>query len=230
MLEDPAFEGAQLGGRLEAELVECRARVAVRGEGVGLAARAVERDDALRLKVLPMRVRCDEGVELRRPGSRARPAARSSIDSRLERPPGDARRAVRRRPGRRARRRGRRAPGRARARVRRAARGAATSRSNRSASSSPSSTRTRYPGGRVWIRSAPSALRSAWTCTWSAFWALAGGDSPQIPSISRSVETTAFGCRSSWASNARGLRPPSVTGAPSSSSTSNGPNKRNSNA
>ena len=83
-------------------------------------------------------------------------------------------------------------------------------------------------GRRVTIRSAPSALRSAWTCTCSAFGALAGGDSPQIPSISRSVETASFGWRSNWASSARGRRPPSGTGTPSPSSTSNGPNKRNS--
>ena len=42
------------------------------------------------------------------------------------------------------------------------------------------SMRTRYPGACVTIRSAPNALRSAWTWTWSAFCALAGGDSPQI--------------------------------------------------
>ena len=104
------------------------------------------------------------------------------------------------------------------------------SRSNRSTSSSSGSTRTRYPGGRVTIRSAPSAPRSAWTCTWSAFWALAGGDSPQIASIRRSVETTSFGWSSSCASSERGLGPPSATGTPSSPTTSSGPSKRNSNA
>ena len=40
VLEDPALEGAELPtDGLEAELVQCRARVAVGGEGIGLAAR-----------------------------------------------------------------------------------------------------------------------------------------------------------------------------------------------
>ena len=89
-------------------------------------------------------------------------------------------RAVRPPPARRARMRRRRAQARARARAPRRGVRRATSRSKRSTSSSPSSTRTRYPGARVTIRSAPSASRSAWTCTWSAFCALAGGVSPQI--------------------------------------------------
>ncbi len=83
MLEDTALEGAELGRRLEPELVQCRARVAVRGEGVGLAAGAIERHDALRLKVLPMRMTCDEGVELR-DEARVASGGEIGIDSRLE--------------------------------------------------------------------------------------------------------------------------------------------------
>jgi hypothetical protein len=55
-----------------------------------------------------------------------------------------------------------------------------------------------------------------------------GGDSLQIPSIRRSVETASFAWSSSCARSARGLAPPSGTGAPSSPRTSNGPKSLNS--
>ena len=58
--------------------------------------------------------------------------------------------------------------------------------------------------------------------------ALAGGVSPQMPSISRSVETTSLACRRSIASSARGRGPPSGRDEPSSPTTSSGPKTPNS--
>ena len=83
MLEDTALERAELGRRLESQLVQGRSRVAVRREGVGLAARAIERHDALRLKVLPMRMTCDEGIELRHE-ARVASSGEIGIESRLQ--------------------------------------------------------------------------------------------------------------------------------------------------
>ena len=64
MLEDSPFEAAQVGGRVEAELVERRAGLAVGGEGLRLPARAVEGEHALALETLSVGVARDEGVEL----------------------------------------------------------------------------------------------------------------------------------------------------------------------
>ena len=64
VLEHAPLERAQLGGGLEAELVERAAGVAVRGERVRVAPRAVEGEDQLCLESLAVRVRCDEPLEL----------------------------------------------------------------------------------------------------------------------------------------------------------------------
>ena len=78
------FEGAQLGGRLEAELVQRRARVAVGGEGVRLSAGAVEAEDLLRAESFSVWVVGDEGVELG--GERCVVAVGEvEVDARLER-------------------------------------------------------------------------------------------------------------------------------------------------
>ena len=62
---------------------------------------------------------------------------------------------------------------------------------------------------------------------WSAFRAVAGGSSPQRPSISRSSGTTSFACRQSSASSARCFGGPSASGSPFRSASS-GPRTRNS--
>ena len=55
LLEDPALERAELGGRLEAELVERLACLPVGGERIGLAAGAVEGENSLCLQPLAVR-------------------------------------------------------------------------------------------------------------------------------------------------------------------------------
>ena len=169
VLEHAPLEAAKLRGRLEPELVERVAGLAVRRERIRLPPRAVEGDDPLCLEALAVRVRDDERLELSGE-RRVTPRREVEVDPRLER--GEPALVEPRGGGllRTARTRGRRAPGRARARAPRGDRPPRpASRSNRSTSSSSGSTRTRYPGGRVTIRSAPSAPRSEWTCTWSAF-------------------------------------------------------------
>jgi len=64
VLEDPPLEGAEVGRRLEPELVQARSRVPVRGERVGVASRAVEGKHPLGLEPFAVRVRRDERVEL----------------------------------------------------------------------------------------------------------------------------------------------------------------------
>ena len=74
-----------------------------------------------------------------------------------------------------------------------AARPSRTSRSNRRASTSSSATSSRYPGGRVTIRSAPSALRTLNTTTWRAFAGCCRSCSAHRSSISRSAGVTTRG-------------------------------------
>ena len=139
--EDLLLERAQLGGRLEAELVEGVAGVAVRGERVCLAAGAVEGEHLLGAESLAVGVGGDERLEL---GGERRVVSclEVEVDACLER--GEARLLE---PG--SLRRGERLVGdvgergAAPERERLAGRPAATSRSKRTASSSPSSTRTR---------------------------------------------------------------------------------------
>jgi hypothetical protein len=83
------------------------------------------------------------------------------------------------------------------------------------------------PGAWVTIASWPSAFRSPDTCTWSAVDAVSGGEPSHSSSISRSLETTRFGCSRSNASNARCLEPPRATRRPFSSASSE-PRIRNS--
>ena len=65
VLEDRALESLQLVAELEPELlVEVRARVAVGGERVGLAAAAVERQHQLAAETLTERRLGDEPLEL----------------------------------------------------------------------------------------------------------------------------------------------------------------------
>ncbi len=64
MPEDLLLHGPELGRGLEPEVVESRPGVPVRSERIGLAARPVERQHALPLKPLTVRVRHDERVEL----------------------------------------------------------------------------------------------------------------------------------------------------------------------
>ena len=116
VLEDPALEGAELRRRLEPELVERRARVAVGVERVGLPAGAVEGEHQLAAEPLTMRMCGDERLELA--GERRR-AARVEIQ--VDPSPRGRRAALRRaapppRP-RTARTRRPRAPARARARA-----------------------------------------------------------------------------------------------------------------
>ena len=66
MLEDAPLERAELGGGLEAELVECRPSVAVGGEGVCLAPRPIEGEHLVGAEPLPVGVGGDERLELRR--------------------------------------------------------------------------------------------------------------------------------------------------------------------
>ena len=230
MLEDPALERAEIRRRLEPELVERRARVAVGVERVCLAAGAVQGEDQLAAEPLTMRVCGDERLELADEGgvpARPRDPGRS-VASRAASRASSSRAAAAPREGlvREVRER-RPAPERERlvgAPPDRLARGARSARRRARRPRRGRGSRARC----VTIRSAPNAPRRAWTCTWRAFWALAGGDSPQIPSMRRSVETAAFGSRRSRARSARGRGPPSGTGTPSSPSTSSGPNSRNS--
>src|SRR5919109_4661123 len=66
------------------------------------------------------------------------------------------------------------------------------------------------------IRSGPSALRSWETYTWSAVWAVSGGEASQSSSMSRSRETTSLACSSKEASRARCSEPRSGTRTPPS--------------
>ena len=84
LAEDALLERAELGRRLEPELVEGRPRVAVRGERVGLTAGAVEGEHLLRPEALTMRVLRDERLELG--GDLGRDARLEiGVDPRLER-------------------------------------------------------------------------------------------------------------------------------------------------
>ena len=204
VLEDAPLEARSSGERLEAELVERVARVAVRGERVRLAARAVERDDPLRLEPLAVRVRDDERLELadeRRVASASRSSSirASSAASRF-------RRAAPQPPARTARRRGRRARARARAR---APRGAVRVRLGEPLEALDVEL-VRLDADEVAGRTGHDSVGAERTAErmdvhLERVRALAGGDSPQIPSISRSVETASFGWRRSCASSARGL-------------------------
>ena len=84
LLEDPALERPELGGRLEAELVERFSSLAVGGERVRLAARPVEGEHPLCLQPLAVRMRGRERVELAR---KRAVAARGEVgvDPRLQR-------------------------------------------------------------------------------------------------------------------------------------------------
>ncbi len=68
MPEDLLLERPQLGRRLEAELVQGRARIPVRRQGVRLPTRAVEREHLLRAQTLAVRVGGHERFELRGEG------------------------------------------------------------------------------------------------------------------------------------------------------------------
>jgi hypothetical protein len=66
LAQDGLLELAQRGARLQPQLlVECRARVLVAGESVGLPARAVEGEHELTAQALAVGVLGDEGLELR---------------------------------------------------------------------------------------------------------------------------------------------------------------------
>ena len=84
LLEDPALERPELGGRFEAELVERFSSLARGGERVRLAARPVEGEDPLCLQPLAVRMRGRERVELAR---KRAVAARGEVgvDPRLQR-------------------------------------------------------------------------------------------------------------------------------------------------
>ena len=206
VLEDMLLEGAELGGRLEAELVQCRARVAVGGEGVGLAAGAVEREHALRAGGARDADGGDEGVELAR-RARVAAGARDRASIRASRAPG--RRSSRRAASARAKgstaRSASAGPRQSASALAELVR-AATSRSKRSASSSPSLDADEISGraGQDPV-GAERARGARGRAPGARSGRLPGGDSPQIPSISRSVETTSLGCSRSCASNARGL-------------------------
>ena len=83
VLEDASLERTQLGRRLEPELVERRAGVAVRGERVGLPARPVEGDDPLALEPLAVRMGEDERLELADDRG-VTPGRQVEVDPRLE--------------------------------------------------------------------------------------------------------------------------------------------------
>ena len=84
LAEDPLFEGAQLGRRLEPELVEGRASVAVGGERVCLPSRPVEGEHLLRAKAFAMWMPGDQSLELG--GDLGMPAGLEvGVDPRLER-------------------------------------------------------------------------------------------------------------------------------------------------
>ena len=143
VLEDPALEGAELRRRLEPELVERRARVAVGVERVCLPAGAVQGEHQLAAEPLAMRMRGDERLELAHEGG-VPPVLEIGVDPRFEggepalveprrlRPRERRVRDVRERRAAPERERLVGAPPDARARC-----------SNRSTSSSPASTRTR---------------------------------------------------------------------------------------
>ena len=66
LAQDRLVQAAQLGAGLDADLLDQRgARAAVRLKGVGLAARAVEREHALRVQALAQRLLCQQGLDLR---------------------------------------------------------------------------------------------------------------------------------------------------------------------
>ena len=66
LAEDRGLELAELGARIDAELLDERlARGAVGGERVGLPSRAVEREHELRARALAQRLGSDERLELR---------------------------------------------------------------------------------------------------------------------------------------------------------------------
>ena len=168
LAEDALLERAQLGRRLEPELVEGGASVAVRGERVGLTAGAVEGEHLLRPESLTVRVLCDERLDLRRDDV-VPPGVEIRFDSGLER--GESR--VLEASGLGLRERfvgdvGQRGAAPERQCVPRTARGDEPVELldvelalGRHAAGTP--------GARVTIRSAPSAPRRAWMCTWSAF-------------------------------------------------------------
>ena len=126
------LEPPELRRGLEAKLVERVAGRAVRGERVGLPARAIKGDDPLRLESLPVRVGGGEGLEL---ADERGVASRLEVERRCVPPvrPAGSRRAAPRRPVRTARRRGPRAQVRARARGPRGARPRPPRRAARSA-------------------------------------------------------------------------------------------------
>ena len=168
LAEDALLERAELRGRLEPELVEGGSSVAVRGERVGLTAGAVEGEHLLRPETLTMRVLRDERLDLRRHDV-VPPGVEIRFDSGLER--GEAR--VLEASGLGVCERfvcdvGQRGAAPERQCVPRTARGDEPVEAARRRAR-PWSTRSRYPGARVTIRSGPSAPRRAWMCTWSAF-------------------------------------------------------------
>ena len=105
-----------------------------------------------------------------------------------------------------------------------ATRPASRSRSNRTRSMALGSATSAYPPGRVTSTPAGSTLRSWETCICTIFAAVPGTSSPQRSSMRRSAGTVRLASSASRASSARGLRPPSRTGA-DPSRTSNGPRR-----
>ena len=238
LAQDRGVQLLQLRSRIESQLVDERApQILVRGEGIGLPSRPVQREHQLAAEPSPAADSAPRATRAAAPAPRRRrrrAPRRSDPPSRR----GEAPRAGRPRSARTARTPARPAARRARARAPPAAcatrssgsRPAAscTSCSNRYRSIRSLSTSSLYPGGRVTSRSGPSSFRSEEIRFWSEVFAVRGAESPQSAAVRKSVETTSPARSSSTASTARCFVPPRGSGAPPPSTTSSGPRIRKS--